>query len=87
MSVPAEDRRDIIVVGASAGGVESLRVLVAGLSPGLAASVFVVLHLPRRAPSTLAAILHRSGPLPATWATDGRMPRYGHIYVAPPTTT
>jgi two-component system chemotaxis response regulator CheB len=75
--------RDIIVVGASAGGVEALRALMAGLPPDLKAAVLVVLHLPRDAASALPAILSRSGPLPAEHAVDGRSPRYGRIDVAP----
>ncbi|MEU8609928.1 chemotaxis protein CheB [Actinoplanes sp. NPDC048791] len=75
--------RDVIAVGASAGGVESLRALVAGLPPDLPASVLVVLHLPRDAPSALPSILNRSGPLPAASVVEGEHIRPGHIYVAP----
>ncbi len=74
--------RDLIVVGASAGGVEALRALVAGLPPDLDASVLVVLHIPANAPSALPAILDRAGPLPARHATDGEPLRYRQIYVA-----
>lgn len=76
--------RDIVVVGASAGGVEALKVLVAGLPEGLPASVFVVLHVPARGTSILPKILARSGPLPARHAADGEAIRPGQIYVAPP---
>jgi two-component system, chemotaxis family, protein-glutamate methylesterase/glutaminase len=38
-------KTDIIVVGASAGGVEALRVFAAGLPASLEASIFVVLHI------------------------------------------
>jgi two-component system, chemotaxis family, protein-glutamate methylesterase/glutaminase len=74
--------RDVIVVGASAGGVEALRALVAGLPADLPAAVLAVLHVPRSAPSALAAILTRSGPLPARTALDGEPLRRGRIYVA-----
>ena len=75
--------RDVIAVGASAGGVESLRALVAGLPPDLPAAVLIVLHLPRDAPSALPTILNRSGPLPAAAAVDGEPLLPGRIYVAP----
>jgi two-component system chemotaxis response regulator CheB len=73
---------DVVAVGASAGGVEALRALVAGLPPDLPAAVLVVLHVPRQAPSALPAILTRAGPLPAAVAVDGEPLRPGRIYVA-----
>jgi two-component system chemotaxis response regulator CheB len=76
--------RDIIVVGASAGGVEALAALVRGLPPDLPAAVFVVLHLPLDASSNLPSILDRAGPLPATHAADGETIQPGRIYIAPP---
>ncbi len=76
--------RDIVVVGASAGGVEPLMRLVSGFSADLPAAVFVVLHMPPNWPSALPAILDRAGPLPATVAVDGEAIVHGHIYVATP---
>jgi two-component system chemotaxis response regulator CheB len=76
-------RRDVVAVGASAGGVEALRALVAGLPPDYPGAVLVVLHVPRDAPSALSAILGRSGPLTASTAVDGAPLRHGHIHVAP----
>lgn len=76
--------RDLVVVGASAGGVEALRELTAGLPTDLAASVLVVLHLPTSSTSALPAILSRSGPLPARSARTGMALEHGVIYVAPP---
>ncbi len=77
-------QRDVVVVGASAGGVEALQTLVAGLPPDLPASVLAVLHLPPGCSSALVRILDRSGPLPAEPATDGRHLERGRVYVAPP---
>ena len=74
----------IIVVGASAGGVEALRDLVAGLPRDLPAAVCVVLHVPPYTASSLPAILTNAGPLPAEHASDGMKIRAAHIYVAPP---
>lgn len=77
-------RRDLVVVGASAGGVEALRLLVAALPEDLPAAVIVVLHMPAGGTSALPAILTRSGPLPAHAAEDGAELRNAHIYVARP---
>lgn len=74
--------RDVVAVGASAGGVEALRALVAGLPPDYPGALLVVLHVPRGGPSALPAILDRSGPLPAATAADGETLRPGRIYVA-----
>jgi two-component system, chemotaxis family, protein-glutamate methylesterase/glutaminase len=75
---------DIVVVGASAGGVEPLMRLAAGLAPDLPAAVFVALHVPPDSPSALPAILSRAGPLPAAHAVDGEAIQPGRIYVASP---
>ncbi|MGK5678110.1 chemotaxis protein CheB [Actinoplanes sp. URMC 104] len=74
--------RDVVVVGASAGGVEALTAFVAGLPADLPAAVVVVMHVPPTGHSGLADILNRHGPLPATTAQDGDRLRPGHIYVA-----
>jgi two-component system chemotaxis response regulator CheB len=75
---------DIIVVGASAGGVETLSRLVMQFPRDLAATVFVVQHVVATAAGHLARILNRAGPLPATLAQDGASFEPAHIYVAPP---
>jgi two-component system chemotaxis response regulator CheB len=74
---------DIVVIGASAGGVEALTTLVSGLPSDLPASLFVVLHVPNEGTSVLPRILSRKGPLRASHAVDGEEIRQGHIYVAP----
>jgi two-component system chemotaxis response regulator CheB len=75
---------DIVVVGASAGGVEALRAIVTRLPSDLPAAVFVVLHVPAIATSVLPAILARAGELPAAHAEDGAEIERGRIYIAPP---
>src|SRR5437870_1753485 len=77
-------QRDVIVIGASSGGVDALVKLVGTLPPGLPAAVFVVLHVRPDVPSQLPAILNRAGALPAAHAVDGEPIRRGRIYVAPP---
>jgi two-component system chemotaxis response regulator CheB len=75
--------RDIIVVGASAGGIEALSTIVAGLPAAFPASVFVVLHISPQSPNVLAHILDRAGPLPARYAEDRERIAPGRVYVAP----
>lgn len=75
---------DIIVVGASAGGIEALMTLVRDLPHDIPAAVFIVLHIPPREPSLLPAILKRSGRLTALHPEDGDKINYGHMYIAPP---
>ena len=72
----------IVVIGASAGGVEPLRGIVAGLPGTCSASIFVV-ELIGDHQSNLPILLALAGSLPATFATDGLIDA-GHIYVAPP---
>jgi two-component system chemotaxis response regulator CheB len=76
--------RGVVAVGASAGGVEALTHVAAGLPADLPYAVVVALHLPPSAPSVLARILDRNGPLPAVSASDGDELTAGRIYVAVP---
>lgn len=62
---------DVIVVGASAGGVEALIALASSLHADLPAAIFLVLHIPAQSPSLLPDILNRAGPLHALHPVDG----------------
>jgi two-component system, chemotaxis family, protein-glutamate methylesterase/glutaminase len=75
--------RNIIVIGASAGGIPALSELVAGLPEDLNAAVFIVLHI-GAARSCLPHILSRVSRLPVANALDGEAVVPGRIYVAPP---
>ncbi len=77
------DRR-VVVIGASAGGVEALMRLVRDLPRDFPAPVAVVLHVPPDSRSMLAEILQRKGHLRAKAAVDGEAFEAGTIYVAPP---
>jgi two-component system chemotaxis response regulator CheB len=74
----------VIVMGASAGGVDALSAVVSGLPADLDAPVLVVLHVSPVGTSVLPEILSRVGPLRAHHAADGEKLQAGRIYVAPP---
>lgn len=81
-STSPANNHNIIVIGASAGGIEPLKRLVADLPAGLPAAVFVVVHIGQV--SYLAEILDRAGTLEAQPARNGETFRTGCIYVAQP---
>ena len=77
------ETHDIIVIGASAGGVQALRTLVEGLPAGLPAAVLIVLHIPAEPPSWLPDILARDSSLPVAHAVNDERILPGRIYIAP----
>src|SRR4029077_4236145 len=76
--------RDIVVIGASRGGVEALKGIVAALPPSLQSALLIVLHISPTHVSLLPDVLSRAGPLPAEHGRDGTRIERGRIYVAPP---
>jgi two-component system, chemotaxis family, protein-glutamate methylesterase/glutaminase len=74
----------IVVVGASAGGVEALIAFVRGLPATLSCPVLVVLHVAPQGASVLATILARETELTVVAAADRDELRPGHVYVAVP---
>lgn len=77
-------RRDIIVVGASAGGVETLFRLVKVLPADFPAAILVAVHVSASGPSMLPNILSRAGLLPVSHPKDQDPIVQGQIYIAPP---
>ncbi|NWF32394.1 chemotaxis protein CheB [Stenotrophomonas sp. SAM-B] len=77
-------RFDLVVVGASAGGVSALQALLSSLPSALALPVLVVLHLPRDRPSRIADLLDAGCPLPVREAEDKQPLQPGTVTFAPP---
>lgn len=75
--------RDLIAIGASAGGIEALQQLLGALPADIPASVLVVLHTSGGS-SLLPHIFGRASRLKTSHPKDGEQIRYGHIYIAPP---
>jgi two-component system chemotaxis response regulator CheB len=82
-AVDRVESRDIVVIGASAGGVETLQRLVGALPPDLPFAFLVVLHIAAHG-SYLPEILTRAGSYEAAHPQDGDALTPGRIVVAPP---
>lgn len=76
--------RDIIVIGASAGGLQALIELLAPVPVDLPAAIFVAVHTAPEGTGLLPEILERKGAWRAAFAEDGMAIEPGRIYIAPP---
>jgi two-component system chemotaxis response regulator CheB len=76
--------RRIIAIGASAGGFEPLRGIVASLPEDLSAAVLIVIHVAPDSPGLLPGILRGASKLPVAHAIDGEVLHERRIYIAPP---
>ncbi len=76
--------RDIIVVGASAGGFDAIKKLVASLPVNLHAAIFIVWHMAPQSESVLPNVINRLRSMPAIGAYDNQLIEPGHIYIACP---
>ena len=77
-------RLPVVAIGASAGGVQALRLLLPALPPRFPAAVLVVLHVPPDRPSLLASIFGQLCRLPVREAEDKEPLAPGTIWFAPP---
>jgi two-component system chemotaxis response regulator CheB len=76
-------RNRIVVIGASAGGLEVLKSILGALDPAIPATVLLALHLSPTSPGYLPHILQRDTQMPVRSPVEERLER-GVIYVAPP---
>ncbi len=84
-SSPSSPRGDrIVVIGASAGGLQAISDILRGLPADFPAALFVVVHTSPDNPGVLPMILRRVCKLPVAFARDGERIMSGRVYVAPP---
>jgi two-component system chemotaxis response regulator CheB len=69
----------MVVIGASAGGIEALQKLCSSLPVGLNAAIMVVMHTNPHSDGLLPQVLSRAGPLTASHPRDGEAIRKGSI--------
>lgn len=75
---------DIVVIGASAGGVEALKEITSRLSGQIQAAIFVAMHVSPTSSGLLANVLNRRSSVPAYLAENGQPIEHGKILIAPP---
>jgi two-component system, chemotaxis family, protein-glutamate methylesterase/glutaminase len=74
----------VFVIGASAGGIETVRELLHLLPPDFPAPILLVIHTAADAPGLLARVLQRETKLLVLNAVDGAKLQPSRLYVAPP---
>ncbi|HKR87977.1 MAG TPA: chemotaxis protein CheB [Phenylobacterium sp.] len=78
-----DQRRDIVVLAASLGGLAAIRDLAAALPARFDAALLVVLHTHPQSPGLLDEIIGACTPLPVSYASQGEPVERGHVYLAP----
>ena len=84
MSAASSTRPEIIVVGASAGGLRAVEQVLGRLPPNFPVPLVVVQHRSRESTDAYAAVLGHGTPLPVAEVEDGDPLRAPGVYVAPP---
>jgi two-component system, chemotaxis family, protein-glutamate methylesterase/glutaminase len=84
VSVERAAHFDAVAIGASAGGVQALLVVVAALPANFPAVVLIVQHMDPRHRSVLASLLGHRSRVPVKEAADAESTRRGTVYIAPP---
>src|SRR5690242_1756113 len=82
MTTPLTAASSIVVIGASAGGIDALSTLLSGLPPDFPAPIVIVQHRAAEGGSRLVDVLARFSHLPVTQAVDGESMKPGIVYLA-----
>jgi two-component system chemotaxis response regulator CheB len=75
--------RDLVAIGASAGGVKALISLCTRLPAHFPATILITQHLASHSASNLDQLLSWAGPMPASFACDGDALKKEQIFLAP----
>src|SRR3954468_6912449 len=78
------EKRNIVVIGASAGGFEAIKQLTATLPPDLDATIFIVWHMSPDIMGLLPQVINRQKTILASNAVDNEPIVSNRIYIAPP---
>src|SRR5882757_6432004 len=78
------EHHDIVVIGASAGGLEAIRQILGSMPRDLDAALLIVLHTASRAGSFLPKVFGRACQLPVCHPRDGQVIERGQVYIASP---
>lgn len=76
-------KRDIVTIGASAGGIEVLQTVLSALEWDFPATVFIVLHTREDSPGVLPEILNRQSKLPVMYAVHEAPILPARVYISP----
>lgn len=76
--------RDIVVMGASAGGIPPIQRVLSALPTDFPAAVLIVIHTAAEGPRLLSGVISRMSALPVAYAVDGDTPKKSTVYLAPP---
>lgn len=74
---------DLVVVGASLGGLHALSTLLRAMPPDFPAAVVIVQHRAREVDTSLLSVLRHVSTLPLSEAEDKQPLSEGHVYLAP----
>lgn len=80
----SDERPFIVGVGASAGGLEALSLLLPGLPKNLGLTFVVVQHLSPTYRSMMSQLLGRETTMPVRDIEDGMLPEANMVYITPP---
>ena len=84
--LPASARMPVVGIGASAGGLEPIKQMLAELPVDTGLAIVLVQHLDPKHSSLLSSILGHATAMPVAEAVDGMGVEANHVYVIPPNT-